>query len=262
MRAFFLLVGMGLFLVASCVPGGADTVQPTQVLVPSTSTPIPTMTPEPTAVDLSDASSEASVPEMTVSPIPAQAHIVGLVVADLADLLAMDPFDIVVETVEEVTWSELSCDAELVEAWQDGLDGYQIVLLIDDSQHFYRTDRVDSFVNCDGAEDVEGSLILLDTNLNALVDIAQRNLAERLDLPIRRVFLVDAYPIVWPDSSLGCTQENSDLAPTPVAGYRIVLRVGNNEYAYHTNYRQVIFCSEADVRLPVTPEPTSTSTSN
>jgi hypothetical protein len=135
--------------------------------------------------------------------------------------------------------------------------GFWFLLQYQGELYEYRTDHQLSYIACDqAAADIAGEPVILDTLLGSMIDLARRNLAERLDLPLRRVFLVEAAPVQWPDTSLGCAI-TEDAAPTPVPGYRIVLRVGPEDYFYHSNYRQVILCPADAVQPLETVTPTA-----
>ena len=250
----FLGVCIGVLIcvgLAGCIPGDLPATMPTQILVPFTATPQPEPTmsvvlgtelPEPADVR-ADSSLEATV--------PAQATVVGLVVADLAAQLDIDSRSISVGLVEELVWSALTCEADIAPiSAADRVPGFRITLMVDGVQYTYRADHDGRFVQCDDDSVMTGEPVILDTNLISLIDIASQDLASRLDLPVRRVFLADAQSIMWPDARLGCALTDETWPPTPVAGYRIVLRVGSESYSYHANYRQVSLCPAAAVRLP------------
>lgn len=90
-----------------------------------------------------------------------------------------------------------------------------------------------------------------------LVLIAQRQVAAALDLPQRRVRLVDITPYRWTDSSLGCPLAGQTYVPVLSDGYRIVLSVGDTVFYFHTDFDRVMPCEIGLERLPEgTPQPT------
>jgi len=90
-----------------------------------------------------------------------------------------------------------------------------------------------------------------------LVQIARRRIAEQLDLPLRRVRLVDVQPFRWTDSSLGCPLPGQTYVPVLSDGYRVVLAVGDAVYYFHTDFDRALPCDIGLERLPEgTPLPT------
>jgi hypothetical protein len=93
-----------------------------------------------------------------------------------------------------------------------------------------------------------------------LVTLAQRRIAQELDLPVRRVRLVEVIPVIWQDSSLGCPQPGQEYTSVNVDGYRIIIAAGSEEYIFHSDTERVTPCDAGDERLPeTTPEVTSTT---
>ncbi len=243
-----------LLAVAGCAPGGGPSARPTQTLVSSTATPTllpitaaPTLTSLPGPVDVATiAARGGSV------PAPAQV-MVGDVIEDLARSLGVSPDAIGVGEIEEVTWPDatLGCDSGAGASPDTAeVPGFRVILIYQGTTYAYHTDSQGRFVVCQAAESATGEPVILDPVVGSLVDLARRHLAEQLDLPLRRVFLADVSPFEWPDSSLGCQLSDQDYVATPVLGYRIVLRVGRQNYYYHSNFRQVILCPENAERLP------------
>ncbi len=252
MKALWLWVGLlALLAAAGCVPGETPEPLATQALVPSTFTPVPTRTPVPAATAVLPGSEAARVTD-AASPVPAQAQVLGAVLADLSDRLAVDTDDIDVVSVETAAWAALDCDAAPAPITNlDRIAGFHVVLIHDGQRYSYRAAEDGAFVLCEDDDLASsGAPVILDTNLSALVELAAEDLAQRLDLPLRRVFVVEAHPVLWPDASFGCALTDDPFPPTPVAGYRIVLRVGTETYNYHANYRQAILCPAQAVRLP------------
>jgi hypothetical protein len=111
-------------------------------------------------------------------------------------------------------------------------------------------------------EETPEALIDIDPIAAELVTIAQRDVAENLDLPMRRVQLVDLEGFVWEDSSLGCPLPNQTYTRIESFGYRIVVSAGNEEYIYHTDFDRVLPCDPDNEQLPIelTPEATLEAT--
>jgi len=101
-----------------------------------------------------------------------------------------------------------------------------------------------------------GNLLDSDPIAASLVALAQRRIAEQLDLPIRRVLLVEATPIIWTDNSLGCPQPGQTYTPVQIDGYRIVVAVGDTQYIFHTDFDRLMPCDAGDERIPGTATPT------
>lgn len=75
-----------------------------------------------------------------------------------------------------------------------------------------------------------------------LVVVAQGRLGRELDLPEAVMQPVSVRPLTWPDASLGCPAPDQTYPPRPIPGYRIVLRVGEAEYRFHTDFERVLRC--------------------
>lgn len=97
---------------------------------------------------------------------------------------------------------------------------------------------------------IGAALIAQDPVAAELVGIAQRMVATDLNLPTRRVFLVDVRSVVWTDSTLNCPQPNSEIVSLQSDGYRILLEVGDQQYLFHTDFDRVIPCDPANEQLP------------
>lgn len=96
-----------------------------------------------------------------------------------------------------------------------------------------------------------------------LVRIAQRRLAQQLDVPLQRVRLASIEPYRWTDSSLGCPLPEQTYYPVISDGYRIIVTVGDRAYHFHTDFDRVIQCEAGYERLPqgtVSPTPTPAPT--
>jgi hypothetical protein len=106
------------------------------------------------------------------------------------------------------------------------------------------------------------ALITEDPVAAEMVGIAQRMVAADLDLPTRRVFLVDVRAVVWTDSALNCPPPESAVVALRSDGYRIVMQAGDQEFLFHTDFDRVLPCDPANEQLPEgfalpTEEPTS-----
>ena len=61
------------------------------------------------------------------------------------------------------------------------------------------------------------------------------DLARRQDAAPEAVRVVEFAERSWPDDRLGCAGRRGTLDPVPVAGYRIVLALGDRRYVYHAD---------------------------
>lgn len=71
----------------------------------------------------------------------------------------------------------------------------------------------------------------------------KQDLAERLNVDISAVNLLEQEMIEWSDSSLGCPQAGIAYQTVITPGYRFLLEVEGRIYEYHTDLReQVVYC--------------------
>lgn len=83
-----------------------------------------------------------------------------------------------------------------------------------------------------------------------LAALAQRRVAQDLNLPTRRVRIVEVQAFVWPDISLGCPKPDETYLVGDIGGYRIVLEVGDVKYFFHTDFDRVVSCDAENEKLP------------
>jgi len=60
-------------------------------------------------------------------------------------------------------------------------------------------------------------------------------LAGKMGVAKETVRVVESEDRTWPDERLGCGRRRGFGDPLPVAGYRIVLGIGERRYVYHTD---------------------------
>jgi len=88
-----------------------------------------------------------------------------------------------------------------------------------------------------------------------LVGLAQRRVSESVNLPVRRIQVVEVKSYTWTDTSLGCPNRDSSYPQQEVDGYRIVLSANNQQFIFHTDFDRVVACDKANEKLPTTQEP-------
>ncbi len=83
-----------------------------------------------------------------------------------------------------------------------------------------------------------------------LAALAQRRVADTLNLPDRRVQIVEVESYTWIDTSLGCPTQDVTYPEQEVDGYRIVLRANEQDFIFHTDFDRVVACDAANEKLP------------
>lgn len=93
-----------------------------------------------------------------------------------------------------------------------------------------------------------------DAGLQALIEKAKADLAQRLSISINEISLEKATSVVWPNASLGCPQKGMVYAEVLTPGYLIILIADNNEYEYHASRgTEVIYCVNPTPPVPGMP---------
>lgn len=86
-----------------------------------------------------------------------------------------------------------------------------------------------------------------------LVELARQDLARRLGVDAADIELESAEAVVWPDGSLGCPRPGMVYTQVLQDGYRILLRVGKEIYAYHGGGSRGPFLCEGANDAPLPP---------
>jgi hypothetical protein len=72
-----------------------------------------------------------------------------------------------------------------------------------------------------------------------VVDIAKKDLSERLNIQIVDIRLVKEEAVDWPDTSLGYSEEGMNYAQVITPGFRIILKAQDKLYEYHSDYKRI-----------------------
>lgn len=81
--------------------------------------------------------------------------------------------------------------------------------------------------------------------MQKLVDMAVKNLAMSEAIDPSEIEVLQASPVTWPDSSLGCPQPDRGYMQVLTDGSRIVLRVDGRVYNYHSgDNRAPFYCKK------------------
>jgi len=237
-----------LMAISACasVPS-ASTPLPTQNLIVFTPTQtalpiIPTSTPSPTA----DTSNLITPTPFDPSLASGEQIVVSQAVDDLTQRANTTLSNIEFLRVERVLWVDpFDCEDRESATISEGVTGYKIWLLVDNLVYEYHTDQVNiQFCMEINALDTEPELlILVDPIASDLLTLAQRRVAETLNISTRRVEVLNLATAQWEDSSLGCPIEGQTYTPVEANGYLIELGAGGDIYTFHTSFSHVVLCT-------------------
>lgn len=251
---------IGLSLLAACEPADRPIPLPTSTLIPVTATFTPTPV-LPTAPPPPVTAPEGLLPTPRAQPLQPllgtsaelEPGFIAAMMQALAADLGITPDLIRLAQVEARVWitQDLGCSAE--PALQAPILGYQVRLLVGTTLYPFHTNGTTTFTRCPTTTLVRGSLLVAADPIAAeMFNLAQRQLAQQLDLPARRIQLVDMFPVTWADTSLGCPQADTSYTPAALAGYRLVVAVGAERYAFHTDSERLYPCPAGREVLPDT----------
>jgi hypothetical protein len=86
---------------------------------------------------------------------------------------------------------------------------------------------------------------LPDEAAEKLVTLVKQNLAQRLNIAIDQIVLLEIKSVVWRDASLGCPKPAIDYIRVETPGYRIVLEASGQTYNYHTDQvKRFVMCNK------------------
>ncbi len=251
-----------LVLLTACGAGEVVTPFPTLTLIAVTATftpepALPTGTPTQSAlINPVDVITPTTQPGSLAIPVDAQPF-VQLAIDNLSDRLVVDSDAIELLQLETAVWTsiDLGCgDTNVPDLANLEINGYRVLLGHGGDRYEYHTDSDRRFRLCTGDRPLVGRmqelLIEADPLAANLALIAQTRLARELDLPTRRIQLIDVQPFVWVDSSLGCPLSGQNYTEVNVPGYRILLEAGDEQYIFHSDSTQLVACQPDNEVLP------------
>lgn len=79
-----------------------------------------------------------------------------------------------------------------------------------------------------------------------------QDLSKRFGVDISEVVLIEAEEVTWADESLGCPMPDVNYEKNPINGLRIVVKLRDKEYFYHTRgLESFIWCDNGTPNAPV-----------
>lgn len=90
-------------------------------------------------------------------------------------------------------------------------------------------------------------------NQDEAIALAKRTLSERLDIDEASIEVVWVERVTWPDASLGCPEKGKVYAQVLIPGYRVLLRVGEDEHDVHIGDGRAVVCEQGQ-SLPLMDE--------
>jgi len=127
--------------------------------------------------------------------------------------------------------------------------GYRVVLQVRNQWYELHTDRSGKQVMlCPGPVLGERIPLRRARSKEEILTLARQHLAERLEVPLETVGIVDVKEEWWDNGTLGCPRppgkypDRAYLAP--ISGYRIILGVEGLQYEYRSGGLWLIFCDK------------------
>lgn len=240
----------------------------TLVQIAPTATPIPTATPEittplPQPGDIRALQATPRALDFIVPPpedISPDADTLVSARDDLSRYLSIDNqrVQMVTLTRDNLYHADFACpqpphlSAILANFQQYATaERYRLTLLVGMTIYTYHIVPDQILTLCYPTQPVTDELLfMVDPIASELTRLAQRRLAQELDLPQMRMQLVALTAHTWTDTSLGCPQPNQTYDAIQVEGYRIVLQAGDRNYSFHTDASSIFACPQGRERIP------------
>lgn len=243
------IIVMCCITAAACSTSSTLTPAPTQTLIPFTPTPIPptaTVTPTLSRSSISPVDLAVTRPAVLLElPSESERRVAQAALDDLE--VAADALDLI--HVESVRWSQEMLDCSETIRVTGGNPGYQVYVVAGDTVYVYHADVQNTVRSCGETDrfSLDADILLkVDPVAAEMAALAQSRLAEQFIVSTSSIQLVDIRALVWDDSSLGCPVRGQAYSPGDVQGYRIVLKLNDTEYIYHTDDRSLIPCARED----------------
>lgn len=258
MRGMCAVIAAFVTVLAACAPGGTPTAVPTQVLIPVTETPaplVPTRTPTPPPPSPPAGLPTATPFNLAALETDAQRQAAQRAITALAETAAIPPTEIYAAAALATrrTQPAITCSPSTASASPRTYEGFRVILTTRATVYEYVTGTGNAVRLCDEypIRQARGeTLVLIDPIAAQLVALAQRHLAAELDLPQRRIRLVDAQVYTWPDTSLGCPAGSQTYETLDINGYRILLSAGETQYIFHADFDRIMPCAARNEVLP------------
>ncbi|MGE0581574.1 MAG: hypothetical protein AB7P31_05525 [Steroidobacteraceae bacterium] len=162
----------------------------------------------------------------------------------LAQSLHVAIGEIRVSSIEARTWSDsgLGCSAPGAMVATVITEGYAVTAMAQGRLHLVHVSGKNAVV-CD-----KGGVVLREppaargAGLDVMMEKARKDLAARLGVEAAHIRIGGLRAGQWPDSGLGCPQQDEKLSPGPVDGLVISLKHAGRVYTYHTDRKTVRAC--------------------
>jgi len=77
---------------------------------------------------------------------------------------------------------------------------------------------------------------------NEAIRLAEETLSESLNVDLDQIEVVFVTKIDWPDASLGCPQKGMFYAQVIIPGYKVILKVDEDQYDIHVGEGHAVIC--------------------
>jgi len=254
-----VVIGSVALLVLGCAPTPTPVkVQPEILPTRTPSTPTSTMTPAaiPTAtatkipLETLTALLPTPIPTLVVTAEPevnlmTEEEALALAKKTLAEKLGVDEEEIEVRFLTRVNWPDtsLGCPQKGMVYAQVIIPGYRVQLLVGDRAYSVHVGDGRAIV-CERGQEATLPKGLDPKAIFRLVELARKDLAERLGIPIEDVKPIGGNIMTWPDTSLGCPQPGVTYEQVETPGYKLVLEAQGQTYTYHTDHERVVLCEQ------------------
>ena len=209
---------------------------------------------------------------------PVSQRLVKYAKEDLSARLEISTESIELVLFEEVTWSDgsLGCPEPGMGYIQVLIEGHRIILRVGDQVYHYHSGEGDTPFLCeqphepytdrpfeivpDGIKPTEEASLGKQEPIFApddpvsqrLVNQAKEDLSTRLGIGSEAIELILFEEVTWSDGSLGCPEPGMGYIQVLIEGHRIILRVGDQVYHFHSGRGETPFLCEKPVK-PLTP---------
>jgi hypothetical protein len=177
------------------------------------------------------------------APADVQGAVANLAIETLAAELKIPKDAITVESVTEIDWrnSSLGCPKPGMAYLDVITSGHKVTLRANGQVYSVHEADNKAFV-CHQPSLAGGMAPKPELAYGRLMLTAQKDLAQRLRVPVQEIRPGGAMRMTWENAALGCPEPGKQYAEAETDGWRLTLKHGQREYIYHADDHHVIPC--------------------